>query len=165
MSRGFLLETKAPAVHEGQCPKVLQGRSQTRRIRIPAVSEQQIQQQIRLACSRGPTRLWRNNVGRLLDQSGRPVAFGLCPGSADLVGFTTVTITPDMVGQQVAVFAAVEVKAPAGRPTPQQTAWLEHVSAAGGLAGIARSVEEAQAILSVKSDANRPLAQRASGLR
>tara|TARA_R110000868_G_scaffold85098_1_gene239605 strand:- start:74 stop:433 length:360 start_codon:yes stop_codon:yes gene_type:complete len=111
------------------------------------MSEQSIQQQIRLACSRGPVRLWRNNVGRLLDQHGRMVTFGLCPGSADLVGFRTVTITPDMVGQTVAVFAAVEVKAPSGRPTPQQTAWIDHVTAAGGLAGIARSVEEAQSIL------------------
>lgn len=110
-------------------------------------SEQTIQQQIRLACSRGPVRLWRNNVGRLLDQSGRPVAFGLCPGSADLVGFTTITVTPDMVGQRIAVFAAVEVKAERGRPTPQQTAWLEHVTAAGGRAGIARSVEDAERII------------------
>ena len=110
-------------------------------------SEQTIQQQIRLACSRGPIRLWRNNVGRLLDQQGRMVTFGLCPGSADLIGFHTVTITADMVGQQLAVFAAVEVKAPTGRPTPQQTAFLEHVAAAGGLAGIARSVEEAERIL------------------
>jgi hypothetical protein len=110
-------------------------------------SEQTIQQQIRLACSRGPIRLWRNNVGRLLDQQGRMVTFGLCPGSADLIGFRTVVITPAMVGHQLAVFAAVEVKAPKGRPTPQQSAFLEHVTAAGGLAGIARSVEEAEAIL------------------
>jgi hypothetical protein len=131
------------------------------------VSEQQIQQQIRLACSGpgSPARLWRNNVGRLLDQQGRPVTFGLCPGSADLVGYRTITVTPDMVGQRIAVFAAVEVKAPTGRPTPEQTAFLEHVTAAGGLAGIARSVEDAQAILSVKSDADPPLALRASGLR
>lgn len=113
-------------------------------------SEQAIQQQIRLACSGpgSPARLWRNNVGRLFDQQGRPVTFGLCPGSADLVGFRTITVTPDMVGQRIAVFAAVEVKAPTGRPTAQQTAWLEQVRACGGLAGIARSVEEAQAILS-----------------
>ena len=110
-------------------------------------SEQSIQQAIRLACSRGNTRLWRNNTGMLRDERGRPVTFGLCPGSADLVGYRTVTVTADMVGQTLAVFAAVEVKAERGRPTPQQTAFLEHVAAAGGLAGIARSVEEAEAIL------------------
>ena len=111
------------------------------------MSEQTIQQQIRLACSRGATRLWRNNTGTLRDANGRPVTFGLCPGSADLIGFHTVTITPEMVGQTVAVFTAVEVKAPKGRPTPEQTAFLDHVTAAGGLAGIARSVDDARAIL------------------
>jgi hypothetical protein len=115
------------------------------------MSEQRIQQEIRLACSRGPVRLWRNNVGRLLDQQGRMVTFGLCPGSADLIGYSTVTITPEMVGQAVAVFAAVEVKTPTGRVRPEQTAWLDHVTAAGGLAGIARSVEEAQRILGATS--------------
>lgn len=110
-------------------------------------SEQQIQQQIRLACSSGPARLWRNNVGRLLDQNGRMVTFGLCPGSSDLIGYRSVTITADMVGQQLAVFTAVEVKSPTGRPTKEQTAFVEHVRSAGGRAGIARSVADAEAIL------------------
>lgn len=77
------------------------------------------------------------------------MTFGLCPGSADLVGFRTVTVTPDMVGQRIAVFAAVEVKAERGRLTAQQSAWLEHISAAGGLAGVARSVDDARAILGI----------------
>lgn len=111
------------------------------------MSEQVIQQRIRLACSRGTTRLFRNNTGAMRDERGQLVRFGLCPGSADLIGYRTVTITPDMVGQRVAVFAAVEVKAPTGRPTAEQTAFLEHVTAAGGLAGIARSVDDAQRIL------------------
>lgn len=111
------------------------------------MSEQAIQQRIRLALSRGPVRLWRNNVGRLLDQQGRMVTFGLCPGSADLIGYTTVTVGPEMVGQRVAVFTAVEVKAPKGRATAEQLAFLEHIRAAGGKAGIARSVEEAEAVL------------------
>lgn len=114
------------------------------------MSEQAIQQRIRLACSRGDTRLWRNNTGRLRDERGQLVTFGLCPGSADLIGYRSVTITPDMVGQTLAVFAAVEVKAERGRPTTEQMAFLSHVTAAGGIAGIARSVEEAQALLGGK---------------
>jgi hypothetical protein len=110
-------------------------------------SEQTIQQQIRLACSKGAARLWRNNTGKLLDQHGRMVTFGLCKGSADLVGYTTVEVTPEMVGQRLAVFTAVEVKAERGRPTPEQIAWLEHIKAAGGKAGIARSVAEAFRII------------------
>jgi VRR-NUC domain. len=107
------------------------------------MTEQQTQQQIRLALSKGPTRLWRNNTGCLKDQQGRPVRFGLCEGSADLIGYTTVEVTPEMVGQRIAVFTAVEVKSPTGRATPAQAAFLDHVRQAGGRAGIARSVTEA----------------------
>jgi hypothetical protein len=105
-----------------------------------------VQNHIRLAVGRGPVRLWRNNTGALKDANGRLVRYGLCTGSSDLIGFTTRTITPDMVGQQVAVFTAIEVK-DRGRPTPDQLRFLEVVAAAGGLAGVARTVEEAQAIV------------------
>ena len=111
------------------------------------VSEQTIQQRIRLACSCGPVRLWRNNTGKLRDERGQLVTFGLCPGSSDLIGYRTITIGPEHVGLDVAVFAAVEVKAERGRPTPEQAAFLDHITAAGGLAGIARSVEDAHQIL------------------
>jgi len=106
-------------------------------------SEQSIQQHIRLACSTGACRLFRNNTGTLRDQHGRPVSFGLCKGSADLIGWRTVTITPEMVGQQVAVFTSIEVKTPIGRVKPEQQQWLDAVQAAGGIAGVARSVEDA----------------------
>lgn len=106
-------------------------------------SEQSIQQHIRLTCSTGATRLFRNNTGTLRDQHGRPVSFGLCKGSADLIGWRTVTITPEMVGQQVAVFTSIEVKTPTGRVKPEQQQWLDAVQAAGGIAGVARSVEDA----------------------
>lgn len=116
-------------------------------------SEQSIQQHIRLACSHGPVRLWRNNTGTLKDQHGRPVQFGLCKGSADLIGWRTITITPEMVGQQVAVFASIEVKTPTGRLRLEQQQWLDAVQAAGGIAGVARSVEDAEALLtSVTAD-------------
>ena len=106
-------------------------------------SEQSIQQHIRLTCSTGATRLFRNNTGTLRDQHGRPVSFGLCKGSADLIGWRTVTITPEMVGTQVAVFTSIEVKTPTGRVKPEQQQWLDVVQAAGGIAGVARSVEDA----------------------
>ena len=111
------------------------------------MSEQRIQQEIRLACSTGNTRLWRNNTGTLRDQHGRPVQFGLCKGSADLIGYRTVTITPEMVGQQVAVFLSIEVKTPTGRLRPEQLACMETVQAAGGISCVARSVEDAQRIV------------------
>ena len=106
-------------------------------------SEQRIQQEIRIACGTGDTRLFRNNTGTLRDQNGRPVQFGLCKGSADLIGWKRVTITPDMVGTTVAVFVSIEVKTATGRLRPEQQQWLDAVQAAGGIAGVARSVQDA----------------------
>jgi len=113
------------------------------------LSETRIQQEIRLACSRGPVRLWRNNSGSLPDpRTGRYVQFGVgSPGGSDLIGYRKVKITPDMVGTEIAVFAAVEVKTAKGRATEQQKAFIEHIRNAGGIAGIARSVDEAESIL------------------
>jgi len=71
------------------------------------------------------------------------VSFGLCKGSADLIGWRTVTITPEMVGQQVAVFTSIEVKSERGRLAAEQQQWLDAVLSAGGIAGVARSVEDA----------------------
>ena len=114
------------------------------------MSEQQTQQEIRLKLSRGDIRLWRNNSGVLLDRNGRPVQFGLCKGSSDLIGLRSVTIGPEHVGQRLAVFAAVEVKAPRGRLTAEQEAFLAMVREMGGLAGVARSVEEAEQVLRLR---------------
>ena len=73
-------------------------------------NEAYVQNKIRLAVGVGEVRLFRNNTGALLDQSGRLIKFGLCKGSSDLIGFRSITITPDMVGTKVAVFSAIEVK-------------------------------------------------------
>ena len=117
-----------------------------------ASSEQTIQQHIRLACSIGTCRLFRNNTGTLRDINGRPVTFGLCKGSADLIGWRSVTITPEMVGQQVAVFTSIEVKSSSGRVKPEQQQWLNAVQAAGGIAGVARSVGEAMDLLRITTE-------------
>lgn len=102
---------------------------------------------------RGATRLWRNNVGMLFDRNGRPVAFGLgswggevVSGPSDAIGHHTITITPDMVGRQVAVFVAIEAK-DLGKVMPAQRAFLLAVHRAGGIAGVARSVDDARRIL------------------
>lgn len=109
-------------------------------------NEHTVQNRIRLALGAGAARLFRNNTGALKDAAGRLVRYGLCPGSSDLIGWKRLTITPDMVGQEVAVFVAIEVK-DRGRATPEQLRFIEAVQNAGGLAGVARSVDDAQAIL------------------
>ena len=92
-------------------------------------------------------RLFRNNTGVLEDKRGVPVRFGLHPGSGDLIGWTPVTITPEMVGQTVAVFTSVETKSPRGRPTKEQVTWAQVVASSGGLAGIARTDDDLDNIL------------------
>lgn len=112
---------------------------------IVANAETDLQQRIRLALGLRPDlRLYRNQVGQLPDpKTGRPVQFGLARGSADLIGWRTVVVTPDMVGQRIAVFTSIEVKTPTGRLAPAQRAWLAAVHGAGGIAGVARSVGDA----------------------
>lgn len=136
------------------------------------MSEQIVQQRILLAHGSGDSRLWRNNVGTgwagastkvtagnlrataqslrpgdVVIRSGRPLHAGLCIGSSDLVGYRSEIVTSQMVGSRVAVFAAVEVKSSTGRPTAQQTRFLDHIRNAGGRSGIARSIDDAGAIL------------------
>jgi hypothetical protein len=138
--------------------------------------EQQIQQLIRISCSRGDSRLWRNNVGKafsgkrttvtrenlqiikeslcvgdlvtvtrenlqiikeslcvgdLVIRNPRIVKYGLCNGSADLIGITR--------GQ----FVSLEVKRPGGGATPEQIKWLSMVREMGGIAEIVHNIEEA----------------------
>lgn len=68
------------------------------------------------------------------------------PGTSDAIGLHTITITPDMVGRQVAVFTAIEVKDQAVL-TDAQRRFLLAVHNLGGIAGCARSVDDARRIL------------------
>jgi hypothetical protein len=136
------------------------------------MSEQAIQKRIWLSLSRGATRLFRCNVGvgwagktervtprnrgvlgaslrpgDVVVRNARPLRAGLQRGNGDLIGWVTMQITPEMVGSQVAVFASVEVKSLTGGARAHQRTWRDQVTAAGGLAGIARSVEDAERIL------------------
>jgi len=109
-------------------------------------NEAYVQNKIRLAVGSGDVRLFRNNTGALLDMQGRLVKFGLCKGSSDLIGFRSITITPDMVGQKIAVFSAIEVK-DKGKATVEQKNFINIINNAGGYAGVAKSVNDAKKIL------------------
>ena len=102
------------------------------------------------------SRVFRNNVGTgwvgkvsSTNDGGkyiadaRPLHSGLCTGSSDLIGWTTKEITPDMVGTKVAIFTAIEVKTPNGKASPEQLNFINQVQKSGGIAGIARSENDA----------------------
>jgi hypothetical protein len=127
-------------------------------------SEHETQQRVLLAHGSGPVRLWRNNVGTgwagaatrvtagnlqaiahtlrpgdVVVRNARPLHAGLCVGSSDLIGYRQV--------DGLAQFVALEVKSATGRPTPEQTRFLDHISSAGGCAAVVRSVADADAVL------------------
>ncbi|MGB7568377.1 MAG: hypothetical protein WBM07_10975 [Chitinivibrionales bacterium] len=123
--------------------------------------ESPIQNKIMLALGGRPdVRIFRNNVGngffgKAFEESGRcitlidyrRVQFGLAVGSSDLIGFKSVTITPDMVGRRVAVFLSPEVKKPGATGKTHQKDWRDMVNGFGGISGIVKSVEEAQELV------------------
>ncbi len=123
------------------------------------MNETELLAQILLACSRNTNRLWRTNAGiawagkiaehtprRLVLIDPHPVKLGP-PGFADLNGFASELVTPEMVGSRVAIYSAVEGKVGRRQATDEQAAFIRLVLGAGGRAGIARSVEDAQKIL------------------
>ena len=114
-------------------------------------SETKIQQEIRLALGqRSDLRLFRNETGKLPDpRTGRWVQFGLAKGSSDLIGFKTVKITPEMIGQEIAQFVSIEIKTERGKLTEVQQNWLQKVKSSGGIVGVARTVKDALQILKV----------------
>jgi hypothetical protein len=113
------------------------------------MNEASVQSLVRLEASRRGWKLWRNNVGVLLDAKGRPVRYGLCNDSkivnenvksADLIGIRPMLITPDMVGQTIGQFVSLECKHEGWKPSPKdkheiaQAKWAEIVLSAGGYA-------------------------------
>jgi hypothetical protein len=104
----------------------------------------------------GPAGVTRLADGSVVIKAARPISLGFAApngdtitGAADLQGWTTVEITPDMVGHKVAVYTSIECKREkGGRTTEEQANWREQVHNAGGIAGIVNSPEAAAAVIS-----------------
>jgi len=106
--------------------------------------------------------LMRNNSGAFKDETGRVVFFGLGNTSkkrndeiksSDLIGITSVVITPDMVGKTIGVFTAIEVKKEDWNPTKTldkreiaQKRFIDWVISMGGLAGFANNIDKLPSI-------------------
>lgn len=119
---------------------------------MSGASESRVQALVRLEAPHAGVRLWRNNVGVLRDETGRPVRYGLANDTAalngriksgDLIGWRKTLITPEFVGHHVAVFISRECKAEDWMPAPPtdvarfareeaQRRWCSLVNADGG---------------------------------
>ena len=112
----------------------------------PGMSEAGVQSRIRLEAAQAGCYLWRNNVGVLPTDTGRPLRYGLANDSkgvnqkiksADLIGIRPVLITQEHVGHIIGQFLSREVKEGGWRysETPRekaQLAWAQLITAKGG---------------------------------
>ena len=120
------------------------------------MNESELQQLIQVEASKYDCILLRNNSGAAVDSTGRHIRFGLGNiskqyadrmKSSDLIGFTMVMVTPEMVGQRLPVFTAIECKDPSwvyqssDKRTSAQKNFIDWVKSHGGNAGFAKSLE------------------------
>lgn len=125
-------------------------------------NEAKVQADIQIQAVSLGCHLMRNNSGAFQDNSGRLVRFGLGNvskqhseriKSSDLIGFTRVVITPEMVGHTVAIFTAFEIKAPSFKITASdkraraQLAFIEWIGLSGGIAAMLTSVADLPKVL------------------
>lgn len=116
------------------------------------MTESAVTSHIRLAAAQLNTPLWRNNCGGFYDNTGRFIRYGLGSeaklASSDFIGIRPVLVTPDMVGQVLGVFTAVEMKKEGfkfnknDKHLLNQKFFIDIVKQYGGFAGFASSVED-----------------------
>jgi hypothetical protein len=109
--------------------------------------EETVKAQVRLEAAQKGLYLWRNNVGALVDKTGRAVRYGLANDShalnvaiksADLIGIRRRVITSADVGYFIGQFVSIETKAPTWRFNPKdphdlaQAAWKTLILREGG---------------------------------
>lgn len=80
--------------------------------------------------------------GDMVIKQYRPFHSGVPTGFSDLVGWTKVNITKDMIGRDIAVFTAIEAKTARVQATKQQAAFIRTVKLHGGISTIARSLDD-----------------------
>lgn len=101
----------------------------------------------------GPPR--RLTDGSAVLAQARPIALGLSrpngdsvTGTPDLIGWSPVVITADMVGCVIAVFTGIETKrTTGGRTSAEQANFIAQVQRAGGIAGVANTPDAARKIV------------------
>lgn len=117
------------------------------------MSEKTILNHIQLLVSKMSGRIFRNNVGLswqgdvhrlkngdILIKNPRPVKYGLCVGSSDLIGFIPVKINHSHLNKTLAVFTGIEIKTGSLKPTSDQINWHNMVKNNGGISIITNKI-------------------------
>lgn len=128
----------------------------------------ELTKQILLMASRIGARLYRRNIGMgwigqsvvikkretivvspgdVVIRNARPFHNGEA-GQFDTWGWKQVTITPEMVGTQIAQHVEIEIKFGKDRMSEEQVKWGAFCERSGVRSGVARTLEDAQKILS-----------------
>lgn len=113
--------------------------------------ETKLQRQIMVALSQAGHTVFRNETGKfwagkVIHKDGRQVTLtnammipvGLAVGSCDIVGLQ----------RDTGRFFGVEVKTKTGRVSAEQSKFIDTINQRGGVAGVARSIEDALELLS-----------------
>lgn len=117
--------------------------------------ESEIAEEIQAEASKYNITLFRNNSGAFKDSRGILVRYGLgniskkfnsVIKSSDYIGFTEMTVTPDMVGSKVAIFTALEIKTldwkySGTEREVAQLKFIDLVNKKGGIASFVNSIE------------------------
>lgn len=78
----------------------------------------------------------RNDKGQIIIINPKIIKYGLFPGSSDRIGWTTIKITKEMVGQDIAIFTSIEIKTEGDRLSKEQKRWNKIVRKAGGISEV-----------------------------
>lgn len=86
-----------------------------------------------------------NGILRL--QGPRRQRFGLHEGSPDDMGWLSIIVTPDMVGQRIAIAVGLEYKQPGAPRRPMQIKFVDMMQKDGCIAGFVECPDDADRLL------------------
>jgi len=103
----------------------------------------------------GPDGVIQLTDGSVVIKAARSIAIGFSTpsgdalkGASDLQGWTSIVVTPELVGRRVAIYTAIETKnSTGGTKRKEQKNFIEQICGAGGIAGFASSPEQAQGLV------------------
>lgn len=89
-----------------------------------------------------------NGVKKPILLNPTEIHYGLFKGSSDLIGWKITPITEDMIGRNIAVFVALEVKRPdRSHTSDEQHRFIDAIKGSGGIAGIVKSTKDVDELL------------------